>query len=273
MDLIQLKQCALEVVRIPATQAGAHLSPLVFLHEGLGSVAMWQSRQGFWPQTVCQATGRAGVVYSRQGYGQSQAIVDVRGANRLSADYMHRQAWDVLPELLQALGIEQPVLVGHSDGGTIALLYAARHPTSACVVMAPHVMVEDVSITAIQAAREAFVQDDLRQRLSRFHADVDCAFWQWCDAWLSDGFRRFDIRALCQDIACPVLALQGEQDAYGTLRQIEDIRPAHGRIERHPIANCGHAPHRDQPEVVLENITRFLATQWDRNQLNSPNSS
>ena len=258
MDLIQLKQTALEVVQIPATQAGAHLAPLVFLHEGLGSVAMWQTREGFWPETVCQATGRAGVVFSRTGYGQSQRIQDVRGANRLPPDYMHHQAWEVLPELLQRLGIAQPVLLGHSDGGTIALLFAARFATTACIVMAPHVMVEAVSISAIQAAREAFLHDHLRERLARFHADVDGAFWQWNDVWLSPAFQSFDIRAICQDIACPVLALQGVDDAYGTLRQIQEIEPRHGQIERHAIAQCGHSPHRDQAQQVLAHLQRFL---------------
>lgn len=258
MDLIQLKQTALEVVQIPATPAAKHLAPLVFLHEGLGSVAMWHSREGFWPQTVCDTTGRAGLVYSRTGYGLSQTIDDVRGAHRLAPDYMHHEAWDVLPELLQTLGIEKPVLIGHSDGGTIALLYAARHPLSACIVMAPHVMVEDISIQAIQAAREAYVSGNLRERLARFHADVDGAFWQWNDVWLSDAFQSFDIRALCQDIACPVLALQGVDDAYGSLRQIEDICPQHGSIERHAIPHCGHSPHRDQSQQVMAYLESFL---------------
>jgi pimeloyl-ACP methyl ester carboxylesterase len=257
MNLIQLKQCALEVVRIDGPPQSTR-SPLVFLHEGLGSVAMWRSREGFWPAQVCAATGRAGVVYSRRGYGHSSGITDVRGSNRLAPDYMHQEAWQVLPELLDALEVERPVLIGHSDGGTIALLHAARHPVSACVVMAPHVMVEDVSIAAIQAAREAYAHGHLRERLSKFHQDVDCAFWQWNDVWLSPGFRPFDIRNLCRSISDPVLALQGVDDAYGTLAQIEEIAPASGRIERHALANCGHSPHRDQAQQTLALIDAFL---------------
>jgi pimeloyl-ACP methyl ester carboxylesterase len=257
MHLIQLKQSTLEVQHI-AGPNGSTRSPIVFLHEGLGSVAMWHSRTGFWPAQVCAATGRAGVVYSRQGYGQSSTIADVRGTNRLAPDYMHQEAWQILPELLDALGLKHPVLLGHSDGGTIALLHAARHPLSACVVMAPHVMVEDVSITAIQAAREAYVHGNLRERLAKFHHDVDCAFWQWNDVWLSKGFRSFDIRTLCHDISTPVLALQGVDDAYGSLAQIEDIHPTAGRIERHAIAQCGHSPHRDQPQHTLALIEAFL---------------
>ncbi|MEY3674271.1 MAG: hypothetical protein RJB47_979, partial [Pseudomonadota bacterium] len=197
---------ALEVQQIPGSAA---LAPIVFLHEGLGSVAMWQTRTGDWPAQVCQATGRAGWVYSRRGYGQSDSIPDVRGVNRLAADYMHQEAWVVLPALLAQWGVAQPVLLGHSDGGSIALLHAARFAVSGCVVMAPHLMVEEKSVKAIEAARVAYEQGDLRERLKRYHADVDCAFWQWNDAWLSESFSHFDIHAECLNITAPVLALQG----------------------------------------------------------------
>lgn len=259
MPLIQLKQAQLEMVQIAAPDsASAPKAPIVFLHEGLGSVAIWQSRAGFWPEQVCAATGRAGVVYSRRGYGQSQDIDDIRGANRLPADYMHHEAWQVLPELLEALHVKNPVLLGHSDGGTIALLHAARFALSACIVMAPHVMVEDVSIAAIEASREAFMTGDLRKRLSRFHAHVDTAFWQWNDVWLSSEFRSFDIRNDCTKIACDVLALQGIDDAYGTMQQIDDIQPSSGRITRRALPGCAHSPHRDQPELVLQEVLNFL---------------
>lgn len=259
--MIQLKQCRLEVQQIPrpAKADGQPKAPIVFLHEGLGSVALWRSRDGFWPEQVCQATGRAGVVYSRRGYGQSDGVAEVRGVNRLAPDYMHHEAWEVLPALLRALHIEQPVLLGHSDGGTIALLHAARHPLSACVVIAPHVVVEEMSLRAIEAARDAYMHGPLRERLAKFHRDVDQAFWQWNDVWLSPGFRSFDIRALCHDIACPVLALQGADDAYGSLRQIEDIAPAHGPVSRHVLADCGHSPHKDQAQTCLDLVSDFLA--------------
>jgi pimeloyl-ACP methyl ester carboxylesterase len=170
---------------------------------------------------------------------------------------MHHEAWRVLPELLAALDIQAPVLLGHSDGGTIALLHAARHALSACIVMAPHVKVEAVSIQAIQAAREAYVNSELRARLAKFHAHVDTAFWQWNDVWLSPGFQSFDIRSDCQAITCPVLALQGVDDAYGSLAQIEEIAP-NSEIQRHAIPACGHSPHRDQPAQTLALITAFL---------------
>lgn len=259
MSLIEINGSMLEIQAIPAgPQATA--PTLVFLHEGLGSVSMWGSKQGPWPQHLCQALQAPGMVYSRLGYGQSDPIADVRGAGRHGSDYMHIQAWQVLPRLLQQLGIARPVLVGHSDGATIALLYAAQYPVSACVALAPHVMVEDLSIASIQAAREAYEHTDLRQRLSKFHAHVDVAFWQWCDVWLSEAFQSFDIRSLCHLIRDPVLAIQGRDDAYGTLAQIHDIQPA-GVIQRLVLEHCGHSPHKDQREAITTAITAFLKQQ------------
>ncbi|MFT3777028.1 MAG: alpha/beta hydrolase [Ottowia sp.] len=232
----------------------AERAPLVFLHEGLGSVAMWRD----WPASLCAAAGRAGWVVSRRGYGRSSPVADVRGAGRLRPDYMHREALDVLPALLARLGIARPVLVGHSDGATIALIHAAHHPVAACVVMAPHVMVEDVSIRAIEQARDAWEAGELRPRLARYHDDVHGAFWQWNDVWLSPAFRGFDIRAECRAITAPLLAIQGLQDQYGTLAHIHDLQRAvpHARLLEVPA--CGHSPHRDQPEVVNAAIAEFL---------------
>ena len=250
---------ALEVRHIATPNSDPALAPMVFLHEGLGSVAMWTQRGVDWPLAVCQATGRSGWVYSRRGYGQSDRPIDVRGANALTPDYLHHESWQVLPELLAQIGVEKPVLLGHSDGASIALLYASHCPVSACIAMAPHVIVEDISVSAIQLAKTAFEHGDLRQRLARFHADVDTAFWQWNDIWLSPAFRPFDIRSICHAITDPVLALQGRQDAYGTLQQINDIQ-TQGRIERVVIEDCGHTPHRDQPERALALVVDFLAT-------------
>ena len=249
---------ALEVRHIATPNTDPALAPMVFLHEGLGSVAMWTQRGVDWPLAVCQATGRSGWVYSRRGYGQSDRPIDVRGANALTPDYLHHESWQVLPELLAQIGVEKPVLLGHSDGASIALLYASHCPVSACIAMAPHVIVEEISGSAIQLAKTAFEHGDLRQRLARFHADVDTAFWQWNDIWLSPAFRPFDIRSICYAITDPVLALQGRQDAYGTLQQINDIQ-TQGRIERVVIEDCGHTPHRDQPERAVALVVDFLA--------------
>jgi pimeloyl-ACP methyl ester carboxylesterase len=254
MELIMVNGVRLEVERIEGP-GGKPAAPIVFLHEGLGSVAMWRD----WPARVCAATGRAGIVYSRRGYGRSDPVADVRGAGRLAPDYMHREAFEVLPALLAALGLTAPVLLGHSDGGSIALLHASRFPVAGCVVMAPHVIVEDVSVVSIQQARHAFMQGDLRSRLARYHADVDGAFWQWNDVWLSDGFRPFDIRTDCRRMHAPLLALQGEDDPYGTLRQVREIGPTSGRFEWRAIPACGHSPHRDQPAAVEAALKPFLA--------------
>jgi pimeloyl-ACP methyl ester carboxylesterase len=245
---------------------GAPSAPtLVFLHEGLGSVALWRD----WPARLCGQLGLAGLVYSRQGYGQSALTPDVRGQSRtengqrhgrLLPDYMHREALVVLPALLKTLGIDRPVLVGHSDGGTIALIHASQHPVAACIVMAPHVMVEDISVSAINAARQAYEHGPLRQRLAPFHAQVDCAFWQWNDVWLSEAFRAFDIRDELKGIEAPLLALQGEDDPYGTMAQIDDIARQVPHAQLLKIPSCGHAPHKDAPEAVARAIGAFVAT-------------
>ena len=255
MQRIEINGVKLEVEQVGAAPDQRGLAPLVVLHEGLGSVAMWRD----WPQRICHATGRCGWVYSRRGYGQSDPVPDVRRTGRLQPDYLHEQAWSVLPALLQALDIERPVLVGHSDGASIALLYASRYPVAACVAIAPHVMVEDLSVKAIAQARVSFETGDLRKRLARHHANVDCAFWQWNDIWLDPAFRAFDIRADCTRISAPVLALQGLEDPYGTLQQIEQICLPDDQITRLTLAQCGHSPHRDQPELTTHAITHFLA--------------
>ena len=257
MRIVDIDGIRLELQHVPLPAGAAPAAaPLVFLHEGLGSVALWRD----WPARLCAATGRAGWVYSRRGYGRSSPVPDVRGAGRLPPDYLHREALHVLPRLLRALDIERPVLVGHSDGATIALIHAAHHRLTACVVMAPHLMVEDVSVRSIEQARQAFEHGPLRQRLARYHDDVDGAFWQWNDIWLSPAFRAFDIRDECRAITAPLLAIQGLQDEYGTLAQIHDLQRAvpHARLLEVPA--CGHSPHRDQPAAVNAAIAAFLGS-------------
>ncbi len=235
---------------------------------------MWRD----FPAQVCAATGRAGLVYSRRGYGWSDAVPDVRGpthtvngqrAGRLPPDYLHHEAWTVLPSLLAACGIDQPVLLGHSDGASIALLYASRYPTSACIAMAPHLFVEEVSLRSIEAARVAYETADLRSKLARFHADVDCAFWQWNDVWLSEAFRSFDIVADGAHISCPLLGIQGYDDAYGTMAQLDALggeysiikglqTPRISREQLLKIERCGHSPHKDQGASVTAAVVNFL---------------
>ena len=250
MSQMRINGIALEVRKITGSAAAA---PIVFLHEGLGSVSLWTQRGIDWPQQVCDATGRAGVVYSRRGYGQSE-----RTSVDLPADYMHREAWEVLPALLEALHIEKPVLLGHSDGATIALLYASRHAVAACIALAPHVLVEQVAVVAIAAAKNAFESGGLRERLARHHADVDGAFRQWNDVWLSEAFRSFDIRQECRRITAPLLLIQGLEDEYGTLRQLDEIALAAPHALRQHLPACGHSPQRDQPEKTLDAVVSFL---------------
>ncbi|TNF61079.1 MAG: alpha/beta hydrolase [Burkholderiales bacterium] len=266
MDRIDIDGVALEVAHIPGP---ADRAPLLFLHEGLGSVAMWRQRGQLWPRDLCEASGRAGWLYSRRGYGRSDPVPQVRGPwsqgpvwtrGRHRPDYMHREAQRVLPLLLQALGLSAPVLVGHSDGATIALLHAAQHPVTACVAMAPHVMVEPVALQAIEQARQAYERGELRSRLARYHDDVDNAFWQWNDVWLSEAFRAFDIREICRAIACPLLVVQGEDDEYGTLAQVDAVAAAVPQAQTCVLSACGHSPHRDQPEALTARVAGFLAS-------------
>ena len=263
LQKISIQGIGIETQSITAPTGAANVT-LVFLHEGLGSVRMWRD----WPARLCAQLGCAGLVYSRQGYGQSDPVSHVRGPSgqtdgqrhgRLLPDYMHREAFEVLPRLLQALGIERPVLLGHSDGGTIALLHATRFDVRGCIVMAPHVMVEPISLQAVAQARLAFEQGALRERLAAYHADVDCAFWQWNEVWLSPAFASFDIRTELPTIQAPLLAIQGLDDPYGTLAQIEDIAQAVPQTRLLTLPQCGHSPHRDQPQAVERAVVQFMA--------------
>lgn len=247
----------LELRHIPGSPERA---PLVFLHEGLGCAGLWTQRGRDWPAALCAASGRAGWVYSRRGYGRSDPIADVRGTGRHGPDYMHREANETLPALLAALGVAKPVLVGHSDGATIALLHAASQPVTACLALAPHVFVEEVALQAIAQAREAYLQGELRERLARHHADVDSAFWQWNDVWLSEGFKAFDIRAECSHITAPLLLVQGRDDEYGTLAQLDAIAAAAPQAQRLVLEHCGHSPHRDRFDELTAAAALFLAS-------------
>ncbi len=268
MNRVEISGTALEVRHIEGPR---DRTPLAFLHEGLGSVSMWTQKGRDWPGELCAATNRAGWLYSRRGYGRSDPVPDVRGAPRRDGfwhagrhepDYMHLEAWRVLPALLEQVGVQKPILVGHSDGATIALLHASRHPVAACVAVAPHVMVEGIALQAITEAKRLYEQDGsqgLRPRLARYHADVDNAFWQWNDIWLSEAFKAFDIRANCADIAAPLLLAQGVSDEYGTLQQLRWIQEAAPHAQAAVLENCGHSPHRDQPDALTAAVTRFLS--------------
>ena len=237
---------------------GADDAPLlVFLHEGLGSVSMWRD----FPQRLCEACGCRGLVYSRPGYGRSTPRAPQESWD---PDFMHLQARQVLPALLRALGVDSerrpPWLFGHSDGASIALLVAAHAPrqVAGAIVLAPHILVEDLSLSSIDKARRAYLETDLRQRLARHHADPDSAFWGWNRIWLDPRFRDWSIESEIASIDCPLLAVQGLDDEYGTLEQIRGIARRVPQTELLELADCGHSPHRDQPQAVIDACREFL---------------
>jgi pimeloyl-ACP methyl ester carboxylesterase len=232
--------------------AAAADSPfLVFLHEGLGSISQWRD----FPDRIVASTGLPAIVYARYGHGQSDVLQQPH-----DIDFMHREALESLPEFLRQLGIERPILIGHSDGASIALIYAgAGHPLQALVAIAPHVFVEDISIQGISAAKRAFETTDLPQKLARHHRDPGKTFYGWNEVWLAPEFRTWNIEGFLPAIACPLLAIQGEDDAYGSMAQIDAIaRQAGGPVEVLRIGHCGHSPHQDQPALVVTAIAEFV---------------
>ncbi|MEZ5293589.1 MAG: alpha/beta hydrolase [Vicinamibacterales bacterium] len=226
--------------------------PIVLLHEGLGSVSLWR---GF-PALLAEVTSRPVFAYSRRGYGRSAA----RGRG-LALDFMETEA-AVVPRVLDAAGIARAVLFGHSDGGSIALLAAATVPSrvEALVLEAPHVFVEDLSVASIARMRDQWAASDLRARLARHHQHVDEAFLGWNGVWLDPAFRAWTIEPVLSRVACPTLVLQGIDDEYGTVAQVEAIAAqTAGTVETALLPHCGHSPHRDRPAEVLSRTAAFLA--------------
>jgi len=244
----------LEIQWVGSDDPGAPV--MVFLHEGLGSVALWKD----FPAALCRRLGMRGLVYSRPGYGNSTPRAP---DEHWGVDFMHRQADEILPALLDALSITRPWLFGHSDGGSIALLFAAHHPlrTAGLIVIAPHIMVESMTIASIRQARSAFLQQGLRAQLARYHCDVDSAFFGWNTIWLAPEFVGWTIEAELALIRAPVLAVQGEEDEYGSLRQVTGIQAKLAWAKVVALPACGHSPHRDQPQQLIETVAAFIANQ------------
>ncbi|HEX6707805.1 MAG TPA: alpha/beta hydrolase [Albitalea sp.] len=229
----------------------SRLPTVVFLHEGLGSLAMWKD----FPARLCEAHGLRGLVFSRYGYGRS---TPKSPDERWPVRFMHEQALEVLPPLFDALQIERPWLFGHSDGGSIALLHAAHRPVSGLVVVAPHLFTEDMGIASIARARVAYETTNFRAKLARYHADVDSAFRGWNDIWLDPAFRAWNIEAELDALRCPVLAVQGEDDEYGTLEQIRAVARRVPGTQLLVLPDCGHSPHRDQPDRLIAAAGAFI---------------
>lgn len=249
LTFIEIVGHRLEYRHRPAIRAG--LPTLVFLHEGLGSVSLWKD----FPDRVANALGCGLLVYSRYGYGRSDVLEEAR-----EVDYMHREGLEVLPALLSELGIAAPLLIGHSDGASITLIYAGRgHEATALILLAPHVFVEDLSIESIAAAKGAFESSDLPRRLARHHTDAAKTFYGWNDIWLHPAFRDWNIESYLPGVRCPVLVIQGREDEYGTIRQVEALEAqCSGRVEYVELARCGHSPHRDRPQATFDAIVRFV---------------
>jgi pimeloyl-ACP methyl ester carboxylesterase len=245
----------LEIERI----SGSNEPELVFLHEGLGSVSHWRD----FPAQVAAATECRVTVYSRHGSGNSDLLTESRPVT-----YMHNEALHSLPDLLAQLNIDNPILVGHSDGASIALIYAGVHARlRGLVLLAPHVFVEDLSIASIAEAKTAFEATDLPCKLARHHRDAARTFWGWNNIWLHPDFRRWNIEEYLSRITCPTLAIQGLDDEYGTMAQVDAIaRQSQGPVAILPLPNCRHAAHRDQPKAVLEAITKFVRVAGARSR-------
>jgi pimeloyl-ACP methyl ester carboxylesterase len=247
-EFIEVRGHRLEYRRIAAAAGGP---TLVFLHEGLGSITQWRD----FPARIATKTVLPAMVYARYGHGRSDVLQQAH-----AVDFMQREALESLPELLHQLDIARPILIGHSDGASIALIYAgAGHPVQALVAMAPHVFVEDVSIASIAAAKRAFESSDLPQKLARHHSDAAKTFYGWNDVWLAPGFRSWNIERFLPAIKCPLLAIQGHEDEYGSMAQVDAIaRQVSGPVEVLKLGQCGHSPQRDQPEIVVGACVEFV---------------
>ena len=227
---------------------------LVLLHEGLGCVGLWND----FPDKLQQATGCGVFVYSRAGYGKSSPVKLPRPLS-----YMHDEARETLPRLLDAIGFQRGLLIGHSDGASIAAIYAGSrqdHRVGGLVLIAPHFFTEDMGIASIEEARQAYATTDLRAKLARWHADVDNAFQGWNGAWLDPGFRQWDLTEFLAYIRVPMLIVQGEDDQYGTVKQIEVAqRECYCPVEVALLPGARHSPQRDAPEPTLKAISEFVA--------------
>ncbi len=229
---------------------------LVFLHDGLGSIGQWKD----FPETLSEETDLPALIYERHGHGGSEPLQHPREKN-----YLHHEALLVLPEVLDQLDIRDPIVpVGHSDGGSIALLFASHYPdrVKGLVTEAAHVFVEDISLQGIEQTVREFEKGKLEHLLEAYHdTNTRKVFYGWADVWLSESFKRWNIEASLANVQCPVLTIQGENDEYGTTAQVRAIEEkVSGPVESFLIPGCSHTPHHEQPEQVMERMTTFISS-------------
>jgi pimeloyl-ACP methyl ester carboxylesterase len=235
----------IEIAELPGEEARR---AVVLLHEGLGSLGLWRD----FPEALAAATGRRVIAFSRFGHGRSDPPARPR-----TPAFFEQEALEVLPRVLEQTDAAEPLLLGHSDGASIALIHAGRHPVAGIALLAPHVVVEDVTVAGIREAREAFESGRLRERMARHHDDPDAAFHGWCDVWLDPAFREWSLEADAERVRCPVLLIQGEDDRYGTLDQLDRIEArVRGPVERLVVPG-GHSPHLEAREPVLAAVVRW----------------
>jgi pimeloyl-ACP methyl ester carboxylesterase len=243
---------------MPFIEAGGHQleyeqipghPTIVFLHEGLGSIAMWKD----FPRRLAEAANCGALIYSRHGYGRSEPLRSPR-----TPDFMHREAQSTLPDLLRKLAIESPILFGHSDGASIALIHASTHPVRGAIVLAPHLFVEELSLASIREIQSNYASAEVRKKLARYHDDPDSTFHGWSDVWLNPDFRAWNIEQVLPGIAAPVLAIQGLDDQYGSMQHLDRIASYVPHAQLLKLPDCRHSPHIDQPDAVIEASVRFI---------------
>jgi pimeloyl-ACP methyl ester carboxylesterase len=226
---------------------------LVFLHDGIGCLSLWRD----FPARVAEATDSRAFVFSRFGYGLSDPVKLPRPVH-----FMHDEALQILPKIITAMEIENPILIGHSDGGSISLIYAATHygkNVRALILEAPHVFVEELTAQSIFEAGEDYRKGTLRERLERHHGkNVDVAFWGWNQVWLNPAFRTWNIEEYLPNVKCPVLVIQGAQDNFGTIKQVETISKKCNSVQTLILQDCKHTPHKEQPDATFTAVVNFI---------------
>lgn len=251
---IELAGCRLFARKLsPAAGQSAARPTLVFLHEALGCIELWRD----FPQALATATGCDALLYDRRGSGKSDPLTEKR-----AQDYLHQEAFITLPEVLEKTGVKNPILIGHSDGGTIALLYAAKFPENVrgVITETAHVFVEDVTLRGIRKVLKTYQTGDLKQRLEKYHGEnTEAIFRAWHETWLNPNFRSWNVEKFLPHITCPVLVIQGAEDEYGTPAQVDAITSqVSGLAKPLLIPHCGHTPHREARDITLREMTKFI---------------